>query len=118
VDRRREPRVECRETVRIEVLGDRPRVLSGTLCNISGRGARIESPESLPVNAMLRIDSSSAIFLGDVCYCFPQSGSWQVGVKLAHAFRSDPGLKNLAQRLNEESANSSLLAPNPTAPTP
>lgn len=104
MERRREPRIECRETVRIEVLGANAKSCSGLLVNLSGQGAKLTLSEPLPVNTMLRIDAASAVYLGDVCYCSEQEGFWHVGVKLAHSVRANPGLRNLAERLNQEAA--------------
>lgn len=72
--------------------------------NISGQGARLTLSEPLPVNTMLRIDAASAVYLGDVCYCVEREGQWHVGVKLAHSIRANPGLRILAERLNQEAA--------------
>lgn len=102
VERRREPRVECREAVGIEVLGDHPRSLTGVLVNISGKGARLEVPQELGVGCIVRVDSSEAIYLGEVCYCFEESGTWQVGVEMEHSIPMGKGLRNLAEKLREE----------------
>ena len=103
MERRREPRIECRETVRIELLGPIPKVCAGVLLNLFGKGARITLSEPLPVNTMLRIDTASILYLGDVCYCFEQDGQFHAGVQLAHSIQVNPGLRNLAERLNHES---------------
>ena len=101
VDRRSEPRVECRQPARIEILGDAPRVFEATLQNISGRGASLSLSEPIPVNSMVRIDLGPAILLGDVCYCFQLNGTWQAGVQVAHSLRLDMVLHNLAEQLNQ-----------------
>jgi len=88
--------------VRIEILGDHPQTLTGLLINISGKGARLELFEPLPINCMVRIDSYAAIYLGEVCYCFEESGAWQIGVQMEHSIPIERGLKNLADRLHRE----------------
>jgi hypothetical protein len=105
VERRREPRKECREPVRIEVLGDPLQVLTGLLVNISGKGARLQLSQTLPLNTMVRIDTSEAIYLGEVCYCFEESGVWQVGVQMEHSIPLGHGLRNLSERLREEAGS-------------
>ncbi|MBL8220212.1 MAG: hypothetical protein JNL62_13345 [Bryobacterales bacterium] len=91
--------------MRIEILGDHPQVLAGALANISGQGARLQLSQALPINAMVRIDSSEAIYLGEVCYCFEESGVWQVGVQMKHSIPLGHGLRNLSERLREEAGS-------------
>ncbi|MBL8177390.1 MAG: PilZ domain-containing protein [Bryobacterales bacterium] len=109
MERRREPRVECWEPVRIELLGESPLVLSGMLVNISGQGARLQAPRSLPINGLLRIDAPSGVYLGDVCYCTAKGELWHVGVKVAHSIRSEHGLLHLANRLRQETGSPSPI---------
>ena len=108
VDRRREPRFDCQQPVRIQNLLDKDTVLEGTLLNISGKGLQIALPAKMAVSTPIRIDIGDLMLLGDVCNIREQDDNWVAGVVLAHSIPGVSALSQLVLRLLREDATPSL----------
>lgn len=99
MDRRREPRFECKQNACITLLDGSPVPLEGTLVNISADGARLTVGEPLPINVPVRVDVGETLLLGDVCYCQPEAEGYSVGIALAHAVVEATSLNALLTNL-------------------
>lgn len=96
VERRSEVRLNVDRPVRVTGLGACPVHCTGTVRNLSGRGMRLTVPQAIPLGTAVRVDADNVMFLGEICYCVPESSGYSVGLMLEHILT---GLDEL-QRLN------------------
>jgi hypothetical protein len=86
IDRRREPRVQANEPVRVTLLGHPggPSI-SCTALDISGSGLSIRSPRPLPGGAAVKVEGANLLLLGDVMWWRPMEEEFHIGIKICHA---------------------------------
>jgi c-di-GMP-binding flagellar brake protein YcgR len=101
MERRREVRVVCDQTVRVTVLGRHRQEMQGTAVDLSGRGMRIMLPDRVPPGDAVKVHLDDVLLLGEICYCRPQGRGFVVGIELDQALI---GLADLA-RLNRALAD-------------
>lgn len=66
--------------------------------DVSGSGLRLRTPLPMPCGAMVRVDASEMLMLGEVCRCDPERDAYVVGIELSHSLA---GLSQL-DRLNHD----------------
>lgn len=84
-DRRRDERFGILQPVTVKVLGSNPEVLHGVLLNVSAHGMRVQLEKVLVPGTCLEVSTSEAMLLGEVCYCIPLQGRFEVGVDVEHS---------------------------------
>ncbi|MBL8228431.1 MAG: PilZ domain-containing protein [Bryobacterales bacterium] len=107
MERRREPRFDCRKPAIVTLLSSNAPPIPATLQNISGRGARITAECAVPLSAPVRIDAGDLLLLGDVCYCHQEANGFALGIALAHSVSDVAALTALMGSLAEEGAGAS-----------
>jgi len=85
MDRRREPRTSCYQTVRLVILGENSVSLRANLIQLSGHGLRLVVDQHVPVNSLVRVDAPDWIAFGEVSYCVAERSHYAVGLQLDQA---------------------------------
>jgi hypothetical protein len=100
MDRRQETRVEANEPVVITELGaNRRHRMGGMIQDLSGSGMLIKLPRSIAIDALVRVETSSMLLLGEVVRCEPDGDDFRVGLILCHSLQSWQALANLNRAL-------------------
>jgi hypothetical protein len=80
--------------------GSARQTLAADIRDFSGSGLGLYCSVGLPVGAVIRINSTDSILLGEVCYCVPsEAGGFDAGVQLEHALSNLDQLEALRVRL-------------------
>ncbi len=103
MDRRREPRFDCRQKVRLVNLGT-DEEMEATLANVSGRGMQLRTARRIALSTPVRVDYGEILLLGDVCYCQTEASGFLCGIKLAHTLSGGAALSNLMRQVGQDSS--------------
>jgi hypothetical protein len=102
MDRRREIRVEANEPVVITELGaNRRHPMGGMIQDMSGSGMLIKLPRSIATDALIRVETSSMLLLGEVVRCEPDGEEFRVALTIRHSLQNLQALENLNRALLE-----------------
>jgi hypothetical protein len=86
IDRRREPRVQANEPVKVTLLGPPGGPpISCTALDISGSGLSIRSPLPIPGGAAVKVEGANLLLLGDVMWWRVIQDEYHIGIKICHA---------------------------------
>ncbi|MBI3210604.1 MAG: PilZ domain-containing protein [Candidatus Solibacter usitatus] len=89
IERRKEPRLECRRPARLLLLST-GEARDGMLLDVSGRGARFLLADAIPTGIAVRVDVGEQLLLGDVVYCRKETEGFMAGVDLSHTVFEAP----------------------------
>jgi len=122
VERRSEVRFEVDRPVRITELDAQPLRWTGTVRNLSGRGMQLTAPQAIRPGTAIRVDAENIMFLGEVCYCVPETGGYCVGLMVEHILTGLDELERLNQglfgELDAETADARQPVSQPPAHSP
>ena len=107
MERRREPRIQSFETVRLTVLDDNGYSTAANALQLSAHGMRLVVDRPIAVTAVVKVEGDDWMALGDVCYCRQERSHYSVGLHLDQALM---GLEDLATRSPEWSSEFPLPA--------
>jgi hypothetical protein len=111
VERRKEPRFDCRQPATLHCLSGSHAACAGILMNISGKGARMVVDRPFPINMPVRIDAGDMLLLAEICYCRPESGGFSLGLALSHSLLEMTALGNIMRQLVDTPAAQPADAP-------
>lgn len=99
MERRSEVRFEVDRPVRVTELDSYLTRWTGTVRDLSGRGMRLTVPEAIHPGTAIRVDAENIMFLGEVCYCVPESPGFSVGLMVEHILTGLDDLESLNRGL-------------------
>lgn len=110
MDRRQSPRLPANLPAQLTLLSEdtnpAPGFHSGvTVEEISGQGARIRSPQPLPIGALVKLELEDDLFLGEVRHCSPTPHGFLAGLHLDCALASLSGIRALMRALLDPGAS-------------
>ena len=103
MERRKEPRCEADQPVRVTVLGGSNKQVPGRILNWSGTGLGLEVSAPLPAGTLLEVEWQQTLLLAEVCYCQESPAGFVLGLKLEHCLLDTAELARLARALLGES---------------
>jgi c-di-GMP-binding flagellar brake protein YcgR len=107
MERRREVRVVCDQTVRVTVLGRHRQEMQGKAVDLSGRGMRIVLTDRIPPGDPVKIQLDDTLLLGEICYCRPNGRGYVVGIELDQALIGLADLARLNRALSDDASETS-----------
>jgi hypothetical protein len=99
MDSRQEPRFETDQEVTVTLLGDVEIGFAGRIVNVSGKGMCLDIPQAVPAGGAIKLEVEDTLVLGEVIYCRPFAGRYQIGVALQEALYHTKALAALLERL-------------------
>ena len=89
-DRRGAPRNEIMSSAVVHLLGNTAKTNSqpfkATIVDISSKGLRLQSATRLNTGAIVRVEASGTMVLGEVCYCVPEPNDYfSMGIAADHS---------------------------------
>lgn len=91
-------------SVRVTLLGEPARQVSGRIVDVSGEGVRLMLDEPAAPGAPLAIEWEDTQALGEVCCCEAAEGGFAASVRLEHVLLHTSELARLARKLLDEPA--------------
>lgn len=82
-DRRREPRYASDNLAVVTILAS-GKVVEGRTVDISRSGLRVRTDRVLEKGSRIRIKFGAVIAFGDVRWCRPANGAFDIGIEVAH----------------------------------
>ena len=104
-----ESTVAAHEPARITVLDDVNPSYDARIERLDRERLQLEVACAVPLGTPVKVESDGTVMLGDVCYCQPHAGAFQVGVRLEQAFTMSEDLCRLMRQLSTDS----VAAPHP-----
>lgn len=83
--------------------------MGGMILEASGSGMRVKLRFSIPVNALVRMETSDLLLLGEVMHCEPDGDGFRIAVSIRHSLQHLPDLVKL---------NTALVASRPAEAAP
>ncbi len=99
VERRREERIQTDQPAKISVLGTAITDVEAQILDFSGRGLRLLADHPVAFGAAVKIEAEDELLLGEVRYCQPANGNYELGLELQHSLHGLKELTRLNQRL-------------------
>jgi len=107
MERRLEPRFAADQPATVTLLPSQGQpALPARIADISTTGVALRLGAALAYSATVRVDAGDSMLLGEVMYCRPESGSFLVGLRIAHTVYGLSGLGRLAAQLASDHAAS------------
>ncbi len=94
MDRRREPRIETYQTVRLTPLCQGGHAIAAHAIELSSHGMRLVLEHPIAVNTVVKVQAADWMVLGDVCYCRLERSHYKVGLALEQALM---GLREISE---------------------
>jgi hypothetical protein len=98
MDRRRQPRFTADQKITVTILSGTERTCEATVKSLAGNGLGLEVATPINSGAALKIELDAGLVLGEVVYCRPVEGHFNVGVQLSELC---PGLTCLAHQVEQ-----------------
>src|SRR5258708_8215315 len=112
MERRREARIPSNQSVWLTVLGENEVRCRATTVDISGHGIKLMVAWKFPQDAAVKIEFDDELFLGEVCYCRPESGGFIMGIEIDQVLSGLRDLAHLRRRLlNDPADNDQASSP-------
>jgi hypothetical protein len=99
MDQRQFPRLDATGAMRVTVLGDGRREVTGRAIRFSDEGLRLLLAEATPPGTALCVEWEDSEVLGEVRYCEAREDGFAVGLAIEHALVGTRELARLANRL-------------------
>lgn len=100
MERRRQIRVEANEPVVVTELGaNRHHPMGGMIQDVSGDGMLIRLPRALPAEALVRVEASNMLLLGEVVRCETEGHEFRAALTIRHSLQNLQDLENLNRAL-------------------
>ena len=104
MERRREPRIPSEQQAWITLLGDNEVRYPATAVDLSGRGMKLRVSRKLALDSPVKVEIADSMYLGEVCYCRPEHGTFVAGVAIEQVLTGLQGLARLSSRLIADSS--------------
>jgi hypothetical protein len=103
--RRGEPRIQLNSLALVQTLGESAetngRPIEARVVERNSKGFKLHSGTRLNAGSVVRVDVDDAMFLGEVCYCFPDPNqAFDIGVLTEQSLASLSALP-LVKRLHQ-----------------
>lgn len=110
MDRRQSPRLPANLPAKLTLLSEDTDPSPGIPCDvtvaeISGNGARVWTPQPLPIGAVVKLELEDDLYLGEVRHCSPTDHGFQAGLHLDCALASLSGIRALMLALLDPGAS-------------
>lgn len=102
MDRRREPRIESYQTVKLTMLGEAGFSCRAHAIQLSAGGMRLVLDEPVPVSAAVKVEADDWLALGEVCYCRHERAYYSVGLRLDQALVGLRALDETTRQFRDE----------------
>lgn len=112
MERRRYPRIRRDDPVQITNLTARTSPVTAQVIDFSGRGLALRTSSEIPVNAAIKIEYGDNLFLGEVCYCQPDTNGFRVGLALEQVIYATQDLLRLQEQV-QAAGQRAVLASQP-----
>ncbi len=101
MERRKELRFEANEPVAVTELdsGHRHHAVGGMIRDVSAGGMLMKLPHRIECKALVRVETSCMLLLGEVVRCAPEGESFLVGIAVRHSLQDLKSLDNLNRAL-------------------
>jgi len=97
---------------RLQLLGPDLRSFAVTVEELSGAGARISSPELIPISIPLRLDWEDDMILGECIHSNPlPGGGYLAGIRFEHMLTGLADLRNLVRSVMAECGQAETSEP-------
>jgi hypothetical protein len=105
-ERREEMRLSINVPVTVTVLGmHSDGIMKAQVLDASGKGMKVGVPLPIAAGAAVQVETSDALFLGEVCYSEPADDGYIVGLTLSHSLNALAELGRLNRMLRQEEGN-------------
>ena len=99
MERRREPRIRCKQLVWLTVFAENEVRCRATTVDVSAGGMKLLTAWRFPQDAAVQIELQDVIYLGEICYCRPEPGGFIIGIEINMAVRKLSDLIRLQRKL-------------------
>lgn len=100
MERRRQVRVEANEPVVVtELSPNRHHPVGGMIQDVSGDGMLIRLPRALAADALVKVEASDMLLLGEVVRCETDGRDFRVALTIRHSLQNLQDLENLNRAL-------------------
>lgn len=92
MERRREPRLKTNTPATIRRLDLNGPPLDATIVDVSGLGVAVKTLSEIPLRAVVRLDWSDGLLLGEVVHSRSDASAVTLGIRVRHSLNDLAGL--------------------------